>query len=469
MYKYWIVLFSLLLLSCETIDVEPITGGDVEGLYQINDLAFAEYLDYNTTLEESNANKLPSGIVVRADDGYYLDVESAATVDVLYLVKDNNRMSALEEAGVASARDKIESLDGIQFFTNVVDLKLTSNTLSGKLDLSMLPKLEVIEMNSNYVNELILPASVTRLRYAASTSASAPDDRWLTAIDLLANNQLHHVHLPNHRIEKETFLLPENPAALREVNVSGNTGAPFEVSEGLYNQLTTRDGLIVEIMTPPIAAFVEILDVAFGDYLIHNSNLPVGSSNKLPEGTAFLEDGKRMLNTAIAATVEALYLVKDNTRIGNLRDAGVPTAEVKISNLAGIEYFTNVKDIKLTSNVLTGKLDLSALVMLEVLEMNSNYVDELVLPESITRLRYAASTSSSAPDNRWLTGVDLTNCSRLDHLHLPNHHITASGLKLPTSYGSMIYIDLSGNVGAPFSIPAALYSQLTTKNGVVSQ
>ena len=83
-------------------------------------------------------------------------------------------MGNLETEGVATTREKIASLDGIQFFTEAEEIKLTSNVLTGKLDLSMLSKLQTLEMNSNYVNELIVPASLTRLRYLASTSESTP-------------------------------------------------------------------------------------------------------------------------------------------------------------------------------------------------------------------------------------------------------------------------------------------------------
>ena len=41
--------------------------------------------------------------------------------------------------------------------------------------------------------------------------------------------------------------------------------------------------------------FYEITYAAFGHYLIRNTNLPADDVNKLPYGTAFLQDGKRMI------------------------------------------------------------------------------------------------------------------------------------------------------------------------------
>lgn len=439
-------------------DIDP-----SENLFKLNDDAFADYLKYNSTLAADDANKLPDGIVVEHNGSKMLDKTLAANVTTLYLVKDTKRMETLAAAGVTTANQKIVDLDGIQHFTSVVEIKLTSNDVVGKLDLSMLTKLEVLEMNSNYVNELIVPASLTRLRYAASKSA--PENGWLTTIDVSANSNLDHIHLPNHKITADGLKLPTDFSKLTYIDLSGNPDAPFTIPADLFNQLETKKG----VEAAAESNLFLIADAAFADYLKHNSTLAADDANKLPDGIIVEQDGKMMLDKTLAANVTNLYLVKDSKRVEALTAAGVATAAQKIVNLSGIQFFTNVEEIKLTSNDVVGKLDLSMLTKLKTLEMNSNYVNELIVPASITRLRYAASTSSSAPDNRWLTAIDLSKNSNLDHVHLPNHKITTEGLKLPTDYSKLTYIDLSGNTGAPFAIPAALFNQLETKKGVVSQ
>ena len=459
------------LNSCKTNDVigeweDP----DTNKTYEITDKAFGEYLIYNASLAETEDNKLPSGIAFEKDGKTYIDKEVAATVTYLYLVKDNNRMEDLEKAGVTTAREKIAGLDGIQLFTELKEIKLTSNALTGTLDLSMLTKLETLEMNSNFVNELIVPPSLTRLRYAASTSDSAPDNRWLISIDLSQNPTINHIHLPNHHLTKDGFKLPGTFSELTYINVSGNTDAPFEIPADLYNQLTTKEGVIAGNSNPEPEDDKYILnDKAFGEYLIHNSKLEAGDGNKLPEGIAFESDGNIILDKKIAVTVNILYLVKDNARMKELEAAGVQTANQKIASLDGIQFFTNVTEIKLTSNQLTGKLDLSMLTKLTTLEMNSNFVNELIVPPSLTRLRYAASTSDSAPDNRWLISIDLSKNPTINHIHLPNHHLTKDGFKLPGTFSELTYINVSGNTDAPFTIPAALFGQLETKDGVISE
>ncbi|MDO5608323.1 MAG: hypothetical protein Q4G08_07715 [Capnocytophaga sp.] len=466
---------TLLFLATLFIGVSACTTNDVAGesipkdeMYELADAAFAEYLMHNSRLAASEANALPANIVVITNGKYYLNKSLAeSVVGVLYLVKDNTRMQNLQAAGVATAFQKIENLDGIQFFVNCTDLKLTSNTLAGKLDLSALSKLEILEMNSNYVNELTVPSSVVRLRYNASSADNAPADRFLTAINLSGNTNLNHLHLPNHRITTQGLQLPTSYSDLTYINLSGNAEAPFVISDALYDQLTTAEGVVKG--TTVVTDFA-IPDVAFAEYLEYLSNLDAGDSNKLPDNIVRKEGNTFYIDVTIASTVTGtLYLVKDNTRMGNLETAGVATARQKIENLDGIQYFVNCTDLKLTSNTLTGKLDLSALSKLEILEMNSNYVNELIVPPTLLRLRYAASTSSSAPANRFLTAIDLTANKDMNHIHLPNHQLTAGGLRLPSQYAALVYINVSGNTGTPFVIPAALFAQLTTAEGVVSE
>ena len=470
----WMLLIAFVAVSCTTDDVEiPNNGIDPDDLYEITDAAFVDYLIYNCGADA--ANKLPYGTAFMQDGKRYINKSIAATATLIYLVKDANRITILQNAGIATADDKISSLDGIQFFTNATEIRLTSNGIIGELDLSMLTKLEILEMNSNYVSVLKLPSSIVRLRYAASTSASAPDNRWLTSIDLSACTKLNHIHLPNHRIVTTGLQLPAIYPDLTYINLSGNTDAPFEISEALYNQLTDTDGRLGVMIgsggTPDPSNLVEIANnLALAEYLMYNATQPytgTNAVNNLPAGIVVKDGDKYYLDKDIAATVSVVYLVKDATRMGNLASAGVATANDKLVNIDILEHFINATDIKLTSNQIVGTLDVSALTKLEVLEMNSNFVNNLILPASITRLRYSA--SSSAPAGGKLTAINLSVCTNINHVYLPNHDIaTAADFILPTTYTNFTdELNLNGNSGAPFTIPSDLFNQLGTKNGVI--
>lgn len=52
-----------------------------------------------------------------------------------------------------------------------------------------------------------------------------------------------------------------------------------------------------------------------------------------------------------------------------------------------------------------------------------------------------------------------------EYLYLKNQNIGAGGFMLPANTSALTEICLSGNPGAPFSIPAGLYARLTTRSG----
>lgn len=210
----------------------------------------------------------------------------------------------------------------------------------------------------------------------------------------------------------------------------------------------------------------EITDIALGDYLIYNCERT--DENRLPYGTAILKDGKYYINTKIAATANLVYLVKNATQIGVLSAAGVPTADVKITNMDGIQYFTNVTVMKLTSNAIAS-MDLTKLTKLVTLEMNANLMSSIDLTQNkeLTSLRYSA--SGSATVDQKLSEIDLSANTKLESILLTNHNIGVGKLTIPTTFASLTAIEMDGNPGAPFPIPAALYNQLTTKKGVENE
>ncbi|MGL5894343.1 MAG: hypothetical protein ACRCZM_06990 [Bacteroidales bacterium] len=452
-----------LLVGCSTQDVDFDLDGQAEAnLYPLSDVAFAEYLIYNTTLEPSNRNMLPYGICISRNDSFLLDVDKAKQVKALYLVKDSKRVEELTAAGVASAAVKIANLDGVQYFNNCTNLRLTSNSVEGKLDLSSLTKLDTLEMNANLVNQLIVPSSIKRLRYSASSSAN--ETQRLSAVDLSQASRAEHIFITNHFITKEGLELPTSYSKLVDLDLSGNSGADFPIPQAMYDQLSTKKGVEVSTDVPSQPNYFLLSDVAFAEYLIYNTTLAETSSNRLPFGICINRNDSFLLDTDMAKHVKALYLVKDSKRVEELTAAGVASAAVKIANVDGVQYFTECTNLRLTSNSVEGSLDLSALTKLDTLEMNANLVNELVIPSSIKRLRYSA--SSNANEMQRLTALNLSAASRAEHIFVTNHLITQESLELPTRYINLVDLDLSGNSGADFPIPQAMYDQLSTKKGV---
>ncbi|MDR2413545.1 MAG: hypothetical protein LBD64_00975 [Odoribacteraceae bacterium] len=438
MRKYRFIILVLLASayagSCSTDDVIVENDGTPDARRVIPDVAFAEYLQYRGV-----------GNVYQEEGAFTLSERAAAAVTgKLDLRKNANSITALEGAGVASAATKIASLEGIQYFTGIDTLLLVSNELAA-LDVSALEQLVMLDINANFITSLDLSGNgaLTYLRFGASTRAPA----LLEEIDLSANTALEYLDLNGHALA--AIDLSAN-AALKEVNLSGNPGAPFAIPAAIYDQLATRNGVISDAEIPPADETREIADVAFAEYLQY---LQVGNVQQV--------EGKYMLDVAAAAAATGkLDLRKNAARITVLTNANVPSAATKITNLDGIQYFTGIDTLQLTSNELPS-IDLSALAKLVYLDLNNNFISSLDLSANAA-LEYLSFTASTKATEK-LTTINLSANTALVTLNLSSHSLTTIDLSANTALKS---VTLTGNPGAPFTIPAAIHDQLTTKQGV---
>ncbi|MFR7875983.1 MAG: hypothetical protein ACLU4J_06025, partial [Butyricimonas paravirosa] len=76
---------------------------------------------------------------------------------------------------------------------------------------------------------------------------------------------------------------------------------------------------------------------------------------------------------------------------------------------------------------------------------------------------YNASTKTGA---KKLSSIDLTKNTELTTLSMTNHELTTIDLSKNTKLTS---IKLSGNPGAPFTIPAEIYDNLSSKSDGVQK
>lgn len=224
--RIFILLFisSVFLISCTTDDVDeiattptpPLPPTNVNHNYKISDEAFGEYLTYLNVKGVTEKKISASGSDVFE---YYVDtVLSKTQVGALNLAKSAGQITTLKNAGVRTAETKIANLDGIQFFTGINNITLTSNELTS-IDVHKLTKLDTINLNNNWINSLDLTKNteLKYLRYTASSKAGA--NQKLTSIDLSKNTKLTYIDL------------------------TGHTGAPFSIPRAIYNQLTTAKGV----------------------------------------------------------------------------------------------------------------------------------------------------------------------------------------------------------------------------------
>ena len=442
------------LSSCTTNDVEDIQGDGEQDLYEIKDRALGEYLVYNCS--RTDENKLPYEMAVAENGKFYLNTQKAATVENLYLVKNDAQISKLESAGLATAAVKIVDMDGLQFFTALKTLKITSNSVE-RMDLTALTQLETVEMNNNCVATLDLTQNtkLVRFRYGGNTTTTDTSTK-LSKISFANNNVIEHIYLKNQNLQENGFTLPSNYSALKELDLSNNPAAPFAIPEDLMNQLTTAVGVVAdsegggdedgELFTIP--------DQAFGEYLYYLST----TAGKLPQGLVVKEGNEYQLDKTIAATVTSVNVNKMKDTITELQAAGLTTAETLISSADGLQFFIGLVEFTATSNKFTEALPITGLSNLEVLQVNTAGVSSLDLSGN-PKLRVLNCNGSTKSGYGTLSSINLSYTSNLETLNLKNNKLEAINV---TNLVKLTELDLSGNPGANFKIPAGIFNNLTT-------
>lgn len=442
------------LSSCTTNDVEDIQGNGEQDLYEIKDRALGEYLVYNCS--RTDENKLPYETAVAEDGKFYLNTKKAATVENLYLVKNETQISKLEGAGLTTAAVKIVDMDGLQFFTALKTLKITSNLIE-RMELTALTQLETVEMNNNVIPTLDLSQNTKLVRFRYSGTASAAASTKLSTISFASNNVIEHIYLANQNLQEDGFTLPENYSALKELDLSNNPAAPFAIPDDLSEQLTTAKGVIAESEVgggEEEEELYTIPDKAFGEYLYYISTV----TKKLPEGLIVKEGTEFQLDKKVAATVTTLNVAKTGNAITELTTAGLETADVLIGSADGLQFFTALVEFTATSNKFTEPLPITGLGDLESLLVNTAGVSSLDLSGN-PKLRILNCNGSTKSGYGTISTLELSHSSNLETLNLKNNKLTAINVANLTK---LTEIDLSGNSGAPFKIPAEIFNNLTT-------
>lgn len=231
---FYYSILILLITACTRTEIIPIefTGEPPvivtceAGNYEIVDAAFGEYLLFLNISGVSSETVMQGGQQVTK---FYIDTCEVKAVNGLELLKTSTATDALAAAGVATATTKIANLDGIQYFTGLDTLKLTSNNLQ-VLDLSRNTDLLVLEMNFNFVANLDLTKNLKlqRLRFRASSQASSTLK--IQNIDLSQNTALKHLYLNRHQLR--TIELNNHPNLDELIDLTENPGPDNDEATG---------------------------------------------------------------------------------------------------------------------------------------------------------------------------------------------------------------------------------------------
>lgn len=302
----------LILLGCRTDDVSA-TDHDTSNWIEIPDNAFGEYMVY----------KAVKGVYKISEDGtdkFYLNPEEVKSVTELSLSKTASNVEELKNANLITAETKITNLSGIEYFTGLEHIVLTSNSVTS-LNTSSMPQLQQLELNFNLIGTLDLTQNpnLTVLRYRGS--ASADNSQKLSTLDLTQNTALKHLFLPAHNFV--TINLANNSALNEMLDMSGNPGPDGNPNTGdivvpaaIYNQLDPANRLgVIPAIGNPLAVFS-------------------ASETVISEGSSTLL--KLALNTASTQNVSAQLTITGTATLGDDFTIGtqtltIPAGQVEIT------------------------------------------------------------------------------------------------------------------------------------------
>jgi hypothetical protein len=250
-FTAFLTAFFITVTGCaKTDDVDiPVPVDPNEGYtFQIPDRAFGEYMVYRGIPGvQQRLDTLDTGAL---QTNFYLNPALVVGVNALSLSKTSSNVSDLEAAGVATAAQKIQDLSGVEFFTGLDTLIVTSNDLVS-LDLSA--NVDLVELSMNFCKVEALDVSacpnLKKLRFRGSSQANA----LLNEIDLSNNLQLRHLHLRSHAFS--SIDLSANVALVEEVDFSENPGpdgnsgtSDIVIPAAIYDQVQGAGGILLGVI-----------------------------------------------------------------------------------------------------------------------------------------------------------------------------------------------------------------------------
>lgn len=344
-----------ILAACSTDDVTT-DPPDTRNLFQIPDDAFGEYLQYR---------EVP-GIVENDDSAanrFALDIDAVDEVTELNLSKTSGAVMDLVTAGLETAEEDIRDLDGIQFFTGLQTLTITSNAIT-ELDLSQLVLLNELEMNFNLVGSLDLSENVSLeiLRYRASSSAT--ENQRLDTLDLSTNTALRHLFLPGHDLVG--IDLTANTAIDQVLDLSDNPGPDGDretpdivVPAMIFDQVpeAMRAGVTSDA-DAPVQLSLRVMPSSLseaGAMATLQANLNRTSSvavslNLRTDGTAVLDEDYSIASTMLVVPSGMTSAQTTITTIDDMDQGGELTLQIEAVDIMGAQGANVVVELTITDD-----------------------------------------------------------------------------------------------------------------------
>ena len=387
----------------------------------------------------------------------------------------------------------INDLTGLEGATNLIDLRLSHNAITDISPLAGLTNLDVLEIDDNNISDISAVAGMTNLRFLSLQDNSISD---ISAVAGLIH--LRDLRLSDNKISDLSPLVA-NTGGGNFVQVRRNplsyqsiyTDIPTLNERGVFVRfdirtpttllkisgvITKSDNVLTVEVRDSNGRIFEGVPVTFtvtsGGGTLSATNTTTDENGRAQSTLTLGKESNRVTVSAVGTeqTVTFSDVAEDGVHIPdpNLRAAigaalgltpGDPismeemvalthfnardwTEGASISLLTGLEFATNLTQLRLGNNSITDVSPLSGLTNLTTLGLGRNSVTDISPLSGLTNLRTLGLSNNGIKDVSALVEV-LSGLTNLTNLHLTGNHIT--DISFLSELTGLTELRLSGN------------------------
>ena len=432
-----------------------------------------------TLVPDNNSTFAPEGIEINAenfpDEVFMTYVGQFDTdSDGILTQSERDKVTSINLNGSETADKGVTSLEGVEYFTKLSSLQCNFNSGLTKLDVSKNTALNTLYCEHTQITALDITKN-TALKHLGCSFTQITEldvskntvlitlyccDTQITALDVSNNTELTMLNCSNTKI---TELDVSNNAALKYlycgdsklafIDVSNNSSLTNLSAAGNVHTITVTDGTfdlksiegfdISRIVSGTLSgAVMDENGVLTG--IIEGTNITytydckgAGDSNYqtvfmlVPdEGSTFAPVDVEINEANFPDAVFRTYLTQFDTdsdgilspaerdKVTEINVGGNSTADVGITSLAGIEYFTKLNKLSCCYNSGLTELDVSRNTALTYLNCSSTQISALDVSRNtaLTNLNFSSTQ---------ITALDVSNNTALTELRCNNTQITS--------------------------------------------
>ena len=455
--------------STYTVEITPTTEGTV--IIQVPESVVQ---DATTNANRASTVQLTSAFAAWMPDPNLRDlVREALFLDEKVIFSREELLDVIPSLN-AEYRE-IENITGIQYATNLLELKLKGNAITDITPLAALTQLTTLDLSENFIIQLMFTGDADGGNKSSSLVQGVPEFEGFTEFEGISVfemlTSLTKLDLGLNQIEELTPL--ERVKSLTDLNLRENVFEDINALENLTNltalnlnatgiadiaplrgltRLTTLN--LDDNSIDDIAAFAALTELRHL-YLTNNqisdvsplanlANLEVLmlSGNPVEDVTPLIGIASRIAvaveipplvpDAALAVTIRDTLELADEERISKsgMRDLIVLYApESDISNITGLEHATNLTELELLGNNISDISPLKGLTKLTILNLEENKITEvtsLVGLINLGVLRLAGNPILDARALAVLTEIDIDIDTTAIYVNIPDAGLAAA-------------------------------------------